>query len=231
MWRLIGITLILLIPMASSALADDSKSDEVKRIEEATTVLKEIAEIPESGIPPSLLGDAYGIAVVPGVIKVGFVVGGRRGKGVVVVRGENGAWSRPIFVTLTGGSVGWQIGAQSTDVILVFKSKRSIDGVLEGKFTLGADASIAAGPVGRRAEASTDPKLKAEIYSYSRNRGLFAGVSFEGAKLGVDDDANDAFYKTDTLTPRGIIDSTDLNTPEAASRFLNVLAGLAKPSQ
>jgi lipid-binding SYLF domain-containing protein len=224
-------TIVLFSLSLGIAVADDSRSDESKRLDEATSVLEEIAKIPESGVPPSLLSDAYGVAVVPGVIKVGFVVGGRRGKGVVVVRGEDGAWSRPIFVSLTGGSVGWQIGAQSTDVVLVFKSKRSIEGVLDGKFTLGADASVAAGPVGRRAEASTDPKLKAEIYSYSRTRGLFAGVSFEGAKLGVDEDANADFYNTETLTPQGIIESKDLKTPDEAARFVAELTRQASPAR
>jgi lipid-binding SYLF domain-containing protein len=172
----------------------EAGAKETKTIRNAVEVLEEITAIPEKGIPPSLLQDAQGIAVVPGVIKVGFVIGGRHGRGVLLIREKRAGWSNPVFVSITGGSVGWQIGAQSTDVILVFKSMKSIDGIMKGKFTLGADAAIAAGPVGRRAEAATDVQLKAEIYSYSRSRGLFAGVSVEGAALQIDDEANADFY-------------------------------------
>lgn len=171
-----------------------SAEDGTKMVYEAAGVLKEIMAIPEKGIPPALLNDAYGIAIVPGVIKLGFIVGGRYGTGVLVVRDKEGTWGPPAFVSLAGGGIGWQIGAQSTDIILVFKSRRSIDGIMKGKFTLGADASVAAGPVGRNLEAATDVKLKSEIYSYSRSRGLFAGISLEGAALQIEDETNAAFY-------------------------------------
>lgn len=174
----------------SSALAEN----EAKKINEATGIVKDIMAIPEKGIPPALLKGAVGIAIIPGVIKLGFIVGGRHGSGVLMVRDKEGKWSNPVFVSITGGSVGWQIGAQSTDVILVFKSRRSVEGIKKGKFTLGVDAAVAAGPVGRKLEAATDVKLKAEIYSYSRSRGLFAGVSLEGAALQIDDDADAAYY-------------------------------------
>lgn len=184
-------------------------AEEVKKIDLAVEVFKEITAIPEKGIPPALLHDAYGIAIIPGVVKVGFIVGGRYGKGVLMVRTEEGGWSNPSFVSLAGGGIGWQIGAQSTDIILVFKSRRSIEGIKKGKFTLGVDAAAAAGPVGRSAEASTDIQLRAEIYSYSRSRGLFAGVSLEGAALQIDDEANAEFYgkkdvgAADILTGKG----------------------------
>jgi lipid-binding SYLF domain-containing protein len=167
--------------------------NEVEKVNDAIKVLEEIMEIPEQGIPPALLNDSHGIAIIPGVIKAGFIIGGRHGRGVVVLR-DGEVWSNPSFVSITGGSIGWQIGAESIDVILVFKSKRSIDNMIKGKFTLGADASIAAGPVGRQAEAATDVTLKAEIYSYSRSRGLFAGISLEGAALSIDEEANADFY-------------------------------------
>ncbi len=138
---------------------------EAARVASANDVMNQIMKIPEKSIPPALLQDAQGIAIIPGVIKLGFVVGGQYGRGVLVVREKDGSWSRPVFVTLTSGSVGWQIGAESTDFVLVFKTRKSIDGVLKGKFTLGADAAVAAGPVGRRADAATDVKLGAEIYS------------------------------------------------------------------
>ena len=146
------------------------------RAGDASRVLGEILRIPEESIPTNLLAEAQAIAVIPNVVKAGFVVGGRRGRGLIAMRGADGTWSNPSFVTLTGGSFGFQAGVQSADVILVFRSKRGVDSIVNGKFTLGADASVAAGPVGRSAQASTDEQLKAEIYSYSRARGLFAGV-------------------------------------------------------
>jgi lipid-binding SYLF domain-containing protein len=148
------------------------------------------------GIPPSLMHDAQGVAVIPHVIKAGFIIGGRFGRGVVMARQPNGDWSNPVFISLAGGGVGWQVGVQSTDVLLVFKTREGVRRLLEGKdkVTLGADVGVAAGPVGRQAEASTDGQLKAEIYSYSRSRGLFAGVSLEGSGLLVDTEANAAFY-------------------------------------
>jgi len=159
-WAIAPIVVAVLLFIAGS-LEAGSKETEIVRT--AVEVLEEISAIPETGIPPTLLQNAHGIAVVPGVIKVGFVVGGRHGRGVVLVRDDRGGWSNPVFISLTGGSVGWQIGAQSTDVILVFKSGKSIDGIMKGKFTVGADAAVAAGPVGRSASASTDAQLKAEI--------------------------------------------------------------------
>ena len=185
----LGLVLLAMVPARVQA-ADK----EVKKVQAAIDVMKEIMAIPEKGIPPALLHNAYGIAIIPGVIKVGFVIGGRYGTGVLLVRGKNGAWSDPSFISLTGGSLGWQIGAQSTDVILVFKNPRSVEGIMHGKFTLGADAGVAAGPVGRQVSGATDAQLRAEIYSYSRSRGLFAGVSLEGAVLRIDDDSNAAFY-------------------------------------
>lgn len=175
-----------------AAAASDGKGAE--KIESAVEVLKEISRIPEQGMPPLLLQRAHGVAVIPGMIKVGLIVGGRHGSGVLTVRQPDGTFGPPVFITLSGGSIGYQIGAQSIDVILVFKTPRSVENLMDGKFTLGADAAVAAGPVGRRAEASTDTQLKAEIFSYSRSRGLFAGVSLEGAAIQIDGAANETFY-------------------------------------
>lgn len=206
--------LFLALPSASSIAA----SDETKRVESATEVLSKIMEIPESAIPPALLRDAQGIAVIPGVIKVGFVVGGQYGRGVLVVR-KSGAWSNPVFISLMSGSVGWQIGAESTDFVLVFKTPRSIEGIMKGKYTLGADAAVAAGPVGRLAKASTDIELKAEIYSYSRSRGLFAGISLEGSSLQVDDKSNAAFYEKENVHPSEILSGKEVKTPAVAEKL------------
>ena len=179
---LAGVLLLFPGAVMPAAAADSDDQTEVRK---AAALLREIARIPEKGMPPALLGNARGIAIIPGVIKVGFVIGGRRGNGIVLARKDNGDWGTPSRITLTAGSLGWQIGVQSTDVILVFKSRKSVEGLMGGKFTLGADAGVAVGPVGRRAEAATDLQLKAEVYSYSRSRGLFAGVSLEGSALQV----------------------------------------------
>ncbi|MGC3969368.1 MAG: lipid-binding SYLF domain-containing protein [Pirellulales bacterium] len=158
-------------------------------------VLNEIMAIPAQGIPRTLLGDAQGLVIVPGVLKGGFVIGVERGRGVVVVRDAAGQWQLPQFVTITGGSIGWQAGLQATDLVLVFKTKKSVEGLLTGKFTVGVDATAAAGPVGRSASAATDGKLQAEIYSYSRSRGLFAGFSVDGAKINIDQRMTEAYYR------------------------------------
>jgi len=218
---LLVITAVALVFVSTQAIASGK---EAEKVDSATEALNEIMAIPESGIPPSLLRDAHGIAIIPSVIKVGFVLGGRYGRGVLTVRNKGGEWSAPVFVSIAGGSVGWQIGAESTDVILVFKSGKSIDGILGGKFTLGADAAVAAGPVGRRAEAATDEKLKAEIYSYSRNRGLFAGVSLEGSVLQIVDESNAAFYGKEKIRPREILDGVGIPEPPAAARLRKALA-------
>jgi len=182
---------LLLLTVALPALAGQIED---KRANEASRVLGEILRIPEQSVPSSLLQEAQAIAVIPDVVKASFVVGGRRGRGLIAIRGSDGSWSHPSFITLTGGSFGFQAGVQSADVILVFRSARGVDSIVNGKFTLGADASVAAGPVGRSAQASTDEKLKAEIYSYSRARGLFAGVSLDGTRLGIDNKSNQAVY-------------------------------------
>ena len=209
------LVLFLALPSAFSIAA----SEETGRIESSTEVLSKIMEIPESAIPPALLTNAQGIAVIPGVIKVGFVVGGQYGRGVLVVRGKGGAWSNPVFITLMSGSVGWQIGAESTDFVIVFKTPRSIEGIMKGKYTLGADAGAAAGPVGRVAKAATDIELKAEIYSYSRNRGLFAGISLEGSSMQVDDKSNATYYEKEEIHPSGIVSGKDVKTPASAEKL------------
>lgn len=170
-----------------------------KTLADSTAVLTELADIRLKGIPPKLLAEAHGVAVIPRVIKAGFVAAGRGGHGVVLARDEAGNWGDPVFVNLGGGSVGFQVGVESTDVVLVFRSKRSLERLLEGKgkVTLGADAAVAAGPVGRQAMAGTDAKLEAEILSYSRSRGLFAGVSLDGTVIRPDPGTNALFRRDD----------------------------------
>ena len=187
------LSLVVLL-LAVTAMPAWAGEVEDARANDASRVLGEILRIPDDSIPSNLLQDAQAIAVIPNVMKASFVVGGRRGRGLVAIRSSDGTWSHPSFITLTGGSFGFQAGVQSADLILVFRSKRGVDSIVNGKFTLGADASVAAGPVGRSAQASTDEQLKAEIFSYSRARGLFAGVSLDGTRLGIDNKSNQATY-------------------------------------
>ena len=223
--------LSLLLPAVLVLLAAPvyAARDEAGTVDESSQVLNEIMLAEESGIPQALLNDAQAVAVFPGVVKAGFVVAGRRGHGVVLVRREDGGWSNPLFLTLTGGSIGYQIGAQSTDVILVFKNRGNVDRIVEGKFTLGADAAVAAGPAGRQASASTDAQLQAEIYSYSRSRGLFAGVSLEGSVLSIDDDANAGYYRQAGISPAEIFTTGQIASPESAVVLQETLVAYAPP--
>lgn len=216
------ITVLLCLGLLLPAPAVMASSED-ELAEDAAEIVEKFAGIPETGIPVRLLQDAYAIAVIPDVIKIGFLLGGRHGKGLLVVRTPEREWSNPVFITLTGGSFGLQIGAQSTDVILVFKDERSIDNIVNGKVTLGADAAIAAGPVGRRGEAATDSQLKAQIYSYSRSKGLFAGVSLEGAALQIDGDANADYYGQPGISSSTILRELKLRRPASAKNFILTL--------
>jgi lipid-binding SYLF domain-containing protein len=190
----------------------------------ATQVLEELSATPDTFIPDRLLDRAYAIAVVPDVTKVAFIAGGRRGKGVMVVRDKNGHFSNPVFVALTGGSFGWQAGVQSTDIVLVFTTRTGVEGITGGKVTLGADASVAAGPVGRQASVATDSNFTAEVYSYSRNRGLFAGIALDGSVLSIDRSANSLFYKKPGVTASDIMNGDVTTTDNTAQRFLSAVS-------
>lgn len=206
--------LALLLPAVFAASVAVAGPREDAQAENAVRVLAEIQAIPESAIPDKLLDEAKAIVIVPDTIKAGLVLGGRRGRGVLSVRSPDGSWSNPSFITLTGGSIGFQVGVQSADVVLVFRSERGLDSIVNGKFTLGADAGVAAGPMGRNASASTDGQMKAEIWSWSRARGLFAGVALDGAVLSIDDRANESVYGQDT-TPRMIFEDRATYAPSA----------------
>jgi SH3 domain-containing YSC84-like protein 1 len=175
----------------SPALAQSPLDDSVNA---ATQVLREIMAVPLKCIPESLLHEAQGIAIVPGMVKGGFIVGVSHGKGVLVTRDEAGLWRAPVFISVAGGSVGAQAGVQATDLVLVFKTRHSVEGLLKGKVRIGADLAVAAGPVGRETSAGTDGQLKAEILSYSRSRGLFAGLAIDGVTMHVDYRANAEYY-------------------------------------
>ena len=201
--------------IAPPAFAD---AREEARLIEASGVLEELRSQRDTLIPDRLMARAYGIAVIPNVVKVAAVVGGRRGSGAMVVRDSNGRFSNPIMVSITGGNVGWQIGVQSTDIVLVFTTRKSIEGITDGKLTLGGDASVAAGPVGRAASAATDQNFTAEVYSYSRNRGLFAGVSIDGSVIAIDTKSNNKLYGK-TAPAKEIIAGQITTDAEAARRF------------
>jgi lipid-binding SYLF domain-containing protein len=180
---------------AATPVPVSAQADQAERIRNAAIVLDEIMSAGDQAIPASVLEKAEAVAVFPGTIKGGFVLAAHRGKGVISVRDrKDGGWSLPAFLTVTGGSVGAQIGAQSIDLVLVVMNRRGLENLLRNQFKVGADGSVAAGPVGRSAEASTDIQLRAEILSYSRARGLFAGVSLNGAAIRQDRDANEDFY-------------------------------------
>jgi lipid-binding SYLF domain-containing protein len=214
---------ILLIAALALATTAAAESKQERRVADATDVVDQLLRIPEQSIPPSLLSRAYGIAVIPNVVKAGFVLGVRHGKGILVVRQDDNTWSNPSFIKMTGGSVGWQAGAQSTDIILVFKTRQSVDGITKGKLTLGADASVAAGPVGRHSSLATDIRLQAEVYSYSRSRGLFAGIALEGAGITIDRKSNAAFYGSSTMTAADIFASGGNAAPAVANNFVQLL--------
>ncbi|HEY1066094.1 MAG TPA: lipid-binding SYLF domain-containing protein, partial [Pirellulales bacterium] len=182
-------------------------------VDTAALVLDETMAIPAKAIPEALLRRAEGVAIIPNVLKIGLIGGVSRGRGVVMIRNADGQWGEPSFVTITGGSVGFQIGAQATDLVLVFCTPQSVRGLMQGKLTIGADASAAAGPIGRSATAATDGELKAEIYSYSRSRGLFAGVALDGSVLQIDSYANSTFFAG--------------RTPESAVKLVNKMNTIA----
>jgi lipid-binding SYLF domain-containing protein len=195
------------------------------RLLTATEVLEDVEGMPDQRLPDTLLAHAYGIAVIPDVTKVAFIFGGRHGNGVLVVRDTlNSPWSNPTFIALTGGSWGFQAGAQSSDIILVFTTKTGVEGIAGGRLTLGADASVAAGPYGRQGSAATDLNFNAEIYSYARTRGLFGGIALDGTVIAIDKTANTAFYGKHSVTATEIFSGQAPVPPPAAQRFLERLA-------
>jgi lipid-binding SYLF domain-containing protein len=181
-------------------------------------------------IPSQLLKISEGFIIIPGMKNAGFVVGGKLGKGIAVIKNEDGSWSNPVFVTLAGGSFGLQIGVQSVDLVLVFKKKKTLEELDNGDFTIGGDLSAAAGPVGKSSTASTDYKMEAEIYSYSRAKGLFAGVTINGSSLSVDDKANERFYGAE-VSAQKIFDNDVTNEDESISSLKKTLATLSRSSK
>ena len=218
------LSLFTAVVLASGATGVHAQAREQGRLLTASQVLEELRGARDQAIPDRLLERAYAIAVIPDVTKVAWFLGGRRGHGVLVVRDKDGRFSGPVFVTLTGGSFGLQWGVQSTDIVLVFTTPRGVEGINGGKVTLGADASVAAGPVGRQASAGTDVAFKAEVYSYSRNRGAFIGLALDGAAMNIDDGANGAFYNKPGVTAAEIMSGSVRSSDPSALHFVQAIA-------
>jgi lipid-binding SYLF domain-containing protein len=217
------LSLCIAFALAGRATAEAPKpSAEVERAAAAASVLTEIANIPENAIPEELMAHAHGIAVIPHVVKGAFGIGGQWGKGLVSQRHEDGRWSAPAYVEIGGGNFGLQIGVQATDVVLVFTDENGLKGLLRGKVKLGADASATAGPVGRKAEAGTDILLRSAIFAYSRNKGLFAGISLDGSVIGIDDEANYKVYGID-VTGDQILLGDRVQTNKTVAPFMKTL--------
>ena len=200
------------------ALAQQVETD---RVLEAARVLEEVLAAPDRGVPEAIIEKAQAVVVIPSTVKGALLIGAQRGKGVMSVKSASG-WSAPAFVTLTGGSVGLQIGGQATDIVLVVVNERGIDNLAQNTFKIGGDASVAAGPVGREATASTDYKLQAQILSYSRSRGLFAGVSLAGSTIRADRNANEKIYGVGYST-KNIVVERKVEPTAAAESWLKVL--------
>ena len=208
---------------AADESAKESKASD--RAQAAADVLNEIQGAPDKGIPQEVLGSAQCVAVVPSMLKGGFIVGGKYGRGLASCRTPK-AWSAPAFFIVEGGSVGFQIGGQAVDLVMLIMNNAGMNHLLSSKFALGADASVAAGPVGRHAEANTDWKMRAEVLTYSRARGVFAGVSLNGAVVKQDKDSTREFYGHMVSFPASL--KGEVDPPPAANTFLSTLAKWAQ---
>jgi lipid-binding SYLF domain-containing protein len=228
MMRRIMVAVVFSVTLVSSAVASSGRSDDIERIRNATQVFREIMATPDKAIPQELLESAKCIAIIPGEKKAAFVVGGNYGKGIATCR-TAGGWSGPLFVALGGGSFGFQIGGSSTDLVMIFRSEKGLHSLLSDKFKIGADATAAAGPVGRHAAAATDAKMNAEILTYSRSKGLFAGVSLDGAVVQADQSGNRAMYGAN-VKRREILNGT-VRVPETAELLLKEIRQYTRAEQ
>ncbi|MGA2597174.1 MAG: lipid-binding SYLF domain-containing protein [Bryobacteraceae bacterium] len=214
--------IVVLLAAGVVSVSLHAANDAVRRLETSAIVLDEIMAAPDKGIPQDLFNKSACVVIVPGLKKGAFIVGGKFGKGFIECRKEGGAWSAPAAIRVEGGSVGFQIGGSETDVVLLVMNQRGMDKLLSSKFTIGADAAAAAGPVGRTSTAETDAQMHAEILSWSRARGIFAGISLEGATLRPDDDSNRDLYGR-PLTNKEIV-TGEVTPPPAASKLIEDLS-------
>jgi lipid-binding SYLF domain-containing protein len=210
-------------------LRAQKSDDESKRVNEALIALDEIMAAADKSVPRSVMEKAVGIAVFPSLLKGGLGVGGQHGRGILSVRKKNGGWSNPAFLTITGGSIGAQIGVQAIDLVLIINNQRGLEQLVKNQFKVGADAGVAAGPVGRDASASTDIQMRAQILSYSRTRGLFAGATLNGSTIKEDRDANERFYTVGYRTGQIVFDGMGTATnPDAVDRWKETLTKYAR---
>jgi lipid-binding SYLF domain-containing protein len=217
---------------AAAQVALPPSTAELQTVQNAQRVLDEFGGLQIESIPPSMLSTAQGVAIFPNMVKGGFILGVNYGKGVLMVRRSDGTWSPPAMVTMGGGSLGFQAGVQAADIVLVFATPRSLEGMLRGdKVTLGADANVALGPIGRSANAGTDARMGAEIYSYARSRGLFLGVSVNGASIAMDPNANAMLYGRGGITPADIYNANGLAYHPEVAALINDLTARARPPQ
>ncbi|HQR07537.1 MAG TPA: lipid-binding SYLF domain-containing protein [Gemmatales bacterium] len=222
-----GLTLLMGLVAVPSLSA---QGREQERITSAGSVLTEMSRIPDRGIPTSLIHEAQAIMIFPNVIRAGFVVGVRRGHGVVMARNEQGVWGLPVMVTITGGNFGAQVGLQSSDLVLMFRTRRGVDSVMAGRqLTLGGDASISAGPIGRNLAAGTDTSFRTEILSWSRSRGLFAGVALDGSIVTTDHSAIAAVYGSPAPIVSTILNGQLTQVPQAPNNLRTLLLQMAPP--
>lgn len=219
------VSLALVVLLSTTvALAADSRANDIERLESGATIIREIMQAPDSGMPQEILSNAKCVAVIPSMVKAAFVVGGAYGKGVASCR-TPGGWSAPAFFTLKGGSFGFQIGGQAADIVMLIMNDDGMKNLLQSKFKLGADASVAAGPVGRHADASTDWKLRAQILTYSRTRGVFAGISLNGAIVAQHKEDTRDFYGR--MVPFKTILLGNIASPREAELWHNTLVRYA----
>ena len=214
-------TMLFTLALCGFAMGAEDKSDVQKRMDNAATVLQEIAAAPDKGIPEDVMNGAKCVAIVPHMIKGGFGIGGQHGKGVATCKTTTGGWSAPAFFAVSGGSFGLQIGAEGVDLVMLVMNEQGMQALLSDKFQVGGDASAAAGPVGRDAAAGTDWKLKAPILTYSRSKGAFAGISLNGSVIRQDKDATQALYGQ-PVTSQQLLAGQKPVPPEARG-FLNAV--------
>jgi lipid-binding SYLF domain-containing protein len=215
------VSILYLLLLSAAALAGKNKAEPLQRLDEAATVFQEIMGTPDRSIPQDLLDKSHCIVIVPGLKKGAFIIGGKYGKGFLSCRKKGGGWSAPGTVRVEGGSIGLQIGGSESDVIMLVMNERGASKLLQSKFTLGGEGEVAAGPVGREATAQTDARMHAEILSWSRARGVFAGISLQGATLRQDLDDNAVIYGK-KLSNKEIVES-DVATPKAAQNLVSLL--------
>jgi lipid-binding SYLF domain-containing protein len=219
-----GKLVIAVFVFVSTFAVAQKGSAEAERLQSAVTVLNEVMQAPDKGIPQDILRDARCVAVIPSMLKGGFVLAGQYGKGIATCRTEKG-WSAPAFFLVEGGGIGFQIGGQAIDLLMVVMNDRGMNALLSSKFKLGADASVAAGPVGRHAEGMTDWKMRAQVLTYSRARGVFAGISLNGASIRQDKDATRAVYGRMVPVKTSLLGR--IAVPAAAQPFVDTVAKYA----